>query len=317
MCRWTPDYPAERLAFMLEDSGARILLTHEALRERLPHTVAQTLCLDTEQERLARQLRTNPECTVSPHHLAYVIYTSGSTGRPKGVAIEHHSPSALIEWAQSVWPRDELSGVLAGTSICFDLSVFEIFLPLSVGGAVILARNVLEVPHIKLRDRVTLINTVPSAIGALLRQNALPASVRVVNLAGEPLTSELADRVYAVAKVENSLRPVRPIGRHYLLHLKAARPGSRGHPSAGRSPTRSSTSSTAIRSPRRLGFLASYTSVAQVSPAATSIAPSSRPNVHCQPLQRDSRRTSLQDGRSGALSCRMATSSSSADWTIR
>ena len=81
-----PDYPAERLAFMLKDCGARVLLTEESLRERLPHTVAQTLSLDTEQERLARQPRTNPDGTVSPHHLAYVIYTSGSTGRPKGVA---------------------------------------------------------------------------------------------------------------------------------------------------------------------------------------------------------------------------------------
>ena len=96
-----PDYPPGRLAFMLEDSGARILLTEEALRERLPHTVAQTLCLDREQDRLARQPRTNPECTAAPRHLAYVIYTSGSTGKPKGVAVEHRSISDHCRRIQS------------------------------------------------------------------------------------------------------------------------------------------------------------------------------------------------------------------------
>ena len=60
---------------------------------------------------------------VQPHHLAYVIYTSGSTGQPKGVAIEHHSPVTLAYWAGKVYSREELAGVLASTSICFDLSV--------------------------------------------------------------------------------------------------------------------------------------------------------------------------------------------------
>ena len=71
--------------------------------------------------------------------LAYVIYTSGSTGVPKGVAIEHRSAGTLVHWAQTVFSDQELSGVLASTSVCFDLSVFEIFVPLAFGGRVILA----------------------------------------------------------------------------------------------------------------------------------------------------------------------------------
>lgn len=178
-----PAYPAARTEYVLSDCGATIVLRDGALDEE----VAAGEFLPP---------------AVSPSNLAYVLYTSGSTGQPKGVAIEHRSPAALIAWAQSVWSPAELSGVLAGTSICFDLSVFEIFLPLSVGGTVVLANSVLDLPELPDRSHVTLINTVPSAIDALLLQRALPAGVRVVNLAGEPLTTELADRIYDVPTVQ-------------------------------------------------------------------------------------------------------------------
>ncbi len=178
-----PAYPAARTEYVIADSGAAIVLKDGDLDQ------------DVTLEKF-----TPP--AVGPSNLAYVLYTSGSTGQPKGVAIEHRSPAALIAWAQSVWSPADLSGVLAGTSICFDLSVFEIFLPLSVGGTVVLSDNVLELPNLADRAHVTLINTVPSAIDALLIQRALPSSVRIVNLAGEPLTTELADRIYDVPTVE-------------------------------------------------------------------------------------------------------------------
>ncbi len=195
-------YPHDRLAFMLEDSGARILITEEKLRYRLPQIAEQTLSLDTDKAVIDTFPVGGLNRHVAPDHLAYLIYTSGSTGKPKGVAIEHHSPAAFLAWARTVWSPEEVSGVLAGTSICFDLSIFEMFVTLSLGGTVIVAENVLELPNIAARNRVTLVNTVPSAIDALLRQDALPASVRVVNLAGEPLTTELADRVYGVPTVQ-------------------------------------------------------------------------------------------------------------------
>lgn len=195
-------YPNDRLSFMLEDSGAKILITKSILLQQLPQTRPHTICLDTDKEAIAVMPKCNPSCYIAPDNLAYLIYTSGSTGKPKGVAIEHRSPAAFIEWCHSIWSIDELTGVLAGTSVCFDLSIFEMFVPLSVGGTVIIAEHVLELPNIEAKERVTLINTVPSAIDALVRQNALPESVRVVNLAGEPLTTELADRVYAVPSVQ-------------------------------------------------------------------------------------------------------------------
>src|SRR6185295_5902259 len=110
-----------------------------------------------------------PDTQVQPKHLAYVLFTSGSTGRPKGVALEHRSSVAFVEWAKQVFTPEELVAVLFSTSICFDLSVFEIFVTLGAGGKIIIARNALHLPFLPEKNEVTLINTVPSAISELLR----------------------------------------------------------------------------------------------------------------------------------------------------
>ncbi|MCH8068410.1 MAG: AMP-binding protein, partial [Candidatus Marinimicrobia bacterium] len=130
------------------------------------------------------------------------LETSGSTGKPKGVAIEHHSPVGLVDWAGGVFDAEDLAGVLASTSICFDLSVFELFVPLSWGGTVILVKNALHLRTSSVKGRVTLINTVPSAMAELLREDDLPASVRTVNLAGEPLSAQLVQQIYRQKQVK-------------------------------------------------------------------------------------------------------------------
>jgi amino acid adenylation domain-containing protein len=132
----------------------------------------------------------------SPDELAYVIYTSGSTGVPKGVAITHRSASALLDWAAAAFPAGSLARVLFATSVCFDLSVFELFAPLTSGGAAYVADDALALASLPRRGEVRLLNTVPSAAAELLRAGGLPAGVEVVCLAGEPLTPELARRVY-------------------------------------------------------------------------------------------------------------------------
>ncbi|MEU1836713.1 amino acid adenylation domain-containing protein [Micromonospora chersina] len=187
-----PAYPPARVAFMAADSGVRLVLTRADLAGRFPDTAVAVDRLDPAGD------ATDPAAPSTPEDLAYVIYTSGSTGRPKGVAIEHRSASVLMHWVRQTFDDAELGGLLAATSVCFDLSVFEIFGPLCWGGRVLLVDDVLALAAPG-ADRlpVTLVNTVPSAMGELLTASALPAGVRTVCLAGEPLTAALAARVWS------------------------------------------------------------------------------------------------------------------------
>jgi amino acid adenylation domain-containing protein/non-ribosomal peptide synthase protein (TIGR01720 family) len=197
-----PEYPAERVAYMLEDSQARVLLTETEVLAGLPETQAAAVLLD-HAGWLATYPSTPPQPAVTAQNLAYVIYTSGSTGKPKGVAITHRNVAALIQWSQQVYSQDDLQGVLASTSVCFDLSVWEIFVTLASGGFIVLARNALELPELPARDQVRLINSVPSAVAALQRIGQIPDSVRIINLAGEPLKQSLVEALYQQASLKH------------------------------------------------------------------------------------------------------------------
>ena len=205
-----PAYPKARLEFMLQDSRCSVLLTQKKwLHDPLAFTNSQDfnselkiVTFDRDFGATTAKSRENPRRCLSPSNLAYVIYTSGSTGTPKGVAIEHRNTVALLTWAKEVFEDSELSAVLASTSICFDLSVFELFVPLSWGGRVFLVENALQLYETANVKRVTLINTVPSVMTALLKAGRLPDSVRVVNLAGEPLRPELVKELYQTTTAE-------------------------------------------------------------------------------------------------------------------
>ncbi|WP_085704955.1 non-ribosomal peptide synthetase [Pseudomonas sp. B8(2017)] len=195
-----PGYPQDRLVYMLEDSQSILLLSQSHLLERVPASFqARTLLVD--QLLLDGYEAADPVCVSTPDNLAYCIYTSGSTGKPKGVQIEHRNAVAMIGWAQSVYSQQDLCGVLASTSICFDLSVWELFVTLGSGGYAVLAANALELPHLPAKDQVRLVNTVPSAIKVLHETGQLPSGVRIINLAGEALKQGLVDALYGTGHV--------------------------------------------------------------------------------------------------------------------
>ncbi len=197
-----PRYPKDRLAWTISDANMQLLITQHSLLSSLPDHNAQLICLDTDWQDLALEAEDNPQTAVTADNLAYVIYTSGSTGRPKGVAIEHRNTVAMLEWAEEVYSKQQMGGVLASTSICFDLSVYEIFAPLMVGGSVILAENALDLMELEAASEVTLINTVPSAIVELMKVGGIGKSVRTVNLAGEALSRRVVDELYEIEGIE-------------------------------------------------------------------------------------------------------------------
>ena len=191
-----PSYPQERLAFILEDTQAPVLLTQASLVEAMPQHKAQVICLDGHWQTIAQQSQENLFTELTTDNLAYTIYTSGSTGRPKGVMIKHASTVAMLDWANKTFAIEARAGVLASTSICFDLSVFEVFVPLCCGGKIILIENALLLPTLPASQSVTLINTVPSVISQLLRTDNILTSVQTVNIAGEPLHNQLVQQLY-------------------------------------------------------------------------------------------------------------------------
>ncbi|KYF98018.1 hypothetical protein BE20_03760 [Sorangium cellulosum] len=199
-----PGYPRQRLAVILEDAAAHLLVTERALSGLVPAGSSEVLLLD----KIAAGAGDEAGALIDagrPEQAAYLIYTSGSTGRPKAVVIEHRQAVALAWWARRAFSDEELAGVLASTSTCFDLSVFELIVPLCWGGKVVLADSALELPALQHGREVTLLNTVPSAAAALLAASGIPASVRTVCLAGEPLRASLARDVLALPHVERLL----------------------------------------------------------------------------------------------------------------
>lgn len=184
-----PAYPDERLHYMRRDSGVGIVLTQPVMVDRPWLDGAEAICVDEAMfaDRVARGAPAR--ANLDAQNLAYVIYTSGSTGQPKGVAITHANTVALLQWALGAYTPAQLRTVLASTSLNFDLSVFELFLPLSAGHTCVIVRDALALLDSKID--VSLINTVPSAMKVLLEQNAIPPCVQAINLAGEPLTRSL------------------------------------------------------------------------------------------------------------------------------
>lgn len=191
-----PRYPSDRINFILRDTKAAALLINGKYIAGISSTETEILVSEEVWKALLSEDTGSPEAAVNPGNAAYVIYTSGSTGRPKGVVIEHRSAVAFLCWARASFPAEDLAAMLASTSICFDLSVFEIFVPLTSGGTVILAENVLVLAEVAQSTPVRLLNSVPSLVAELLRNGKLPSCVRTVNLAGEPLSETMVDALY-------------------------------------------------------------------------------------------------------------------------
>jgi amino acid adenylation domain-containing protein len=133
-----PNYPRERMALMLDDSGARVLLTQERLADRLPATAARVVRLDADWPAIAAGDRVAGDGPALPQSPAYVVYTSGSTGRPKGVLVPHSSLVNYVRGAVAEYGIGPADRVLQFASVSFDTSAEEIYPCLIAGGTLVL-----------------------------------------------------------------------------------------------------------------------------------------------------------------------------------
>ncbi|WLQ34500.1 non-ribosomal peptide synthetase [Streptomyces castrisilvae] len=223
-----PAYPAERLSFMVRDSGTRLLLTTPASRANCP--AGPTVVL------LDGTVTTEPgekPVPVVPGDTAYIIYTSGSTGRPKGVAIHHSGCVAMLSAMDRIFDGCDLSGVSAASSVCFDMSVMEIFGALCRGGAVVLVESAVHLPESRYADRITHLNVVPSVMNGLLDASCLPPNVRTVVFGGEPLRRKLVDRAYRETGAERVFNAYGPTEGTVFCSFKLVARDGTGEPSIG------------------------------------------------------------------------------------
>ncbi len=187
-----PAYPQDRVRYMLTHSRAVAAVVDSDSTAELCSEVRELLWINA--------LGDHTDSTVRPsaNNLAYVIYTSGSTGRPKGVAVEHRSIVAMRQAMREKFSDEDLKGMFAGASVCFDTSVMEIMGTLSLGGTILLAKNALELTRLPAVDQLKTCVMVASAVQALLATETLPKGIQCLVFGGEALKRSLVEQVYAL-----------------------------------------------------------------------------------------------------------------------
>ena len=168
-----PNYPVERLAFILEDAQVSVLLTQKHLLNNLPQNFTQVLCLDSDREILSQYSSENPTSSVTSENLAYIIYTSGSTGKPKGVLINHFNVVRLFKATEHWYHFHQNDVWTLFHSFAFDFSVWEIWGALIYGGRLVVvpylvSRSPEAFYKLLCKEKVTVLNQTPSAFQQLI-----------------------------------------------------------------------------------------------------------------------------------------------------
>ncbi len=199
-----PDYPIERLTYMLDNCAPTLILTQQTLQPAVPPSAVPVLLLDPEhaqREGFLEQPDTNPlRPEVRPEHLAYVIYTSGSTGQPKGVMNEHRGVVNRLLWMQDEYALNASDSVLQKTPFSFDVSVWEFFWPLFNGARLVMARpgghrDPGYLREVIREEGITTLHFVPSMLDLFLAHgDAQPDGLRRVMCSGEALPGHLVRR---------------------------------------------------------------------------------------------------------------------------
>ncbi|QYF93460.1 amino acid adenylation domain-containing protein [Massilia sp. PAMC28688] len=183
-------YPALRLAAIADEARLKLVVCDERGRGLFGAGVRAVVLAE-----IADAAPTFGTAPVDEETLCHVIFTSGSTGTPKGVMARHRNVLAFLEWIYATYSREELDVVLCCSSLCFDLTVFELWGPLTVGGTVVLVDNPASLVQQDVPG-LTLVNTVPTALRLIVDELALPRTVKAVNVCGEPLDAQLVNDLF-------------------------------------------------------------------------------------------------------------------------
>jgi len=238
-----PGYPRQRVAYMAEDAGAALVLTHSSVadadRMRVSDDVPgpRLVCLDAEAARLAEYPAERPVPVVTEANLAYVIYTSGSTGRPKGSANEHGRVANTLHGVNGAYGLEPADRMLAISSLNYDMSVYEVFGTLAAGATVVVPGDIETTDPEQLlellrRQRVTAWSSAPALLDMLVnhtygRQGMAGVALRVVGLGGDRMPPALPGRL---AELVPGVRLLNLAGMTEVSYC------STSHPVTGRSP---------------------------------------------------------------------------------
>jgi amino acid adenylation domain-containing protein len=199
-----PSYPTERLAHMLEDAQASLVLTQPHLANQLPAAAKDVHLLDATWKAYGDEAGNDLEDIGTPENLAYVIFTSGSTGRPKGAMNEHRGICNRLLWMQEQYGLCADDRILQKTPFSFDVSVWEFFWPLLAGARLVIARpeghrDSAYLVELIGQSRITTLHFVPSMLRVFLEQEGVEAcsSLKRVICSGEALPHELQERFFA------------------------------------------------------------------------------------------------------------------------
>ena len=188
-----PDFPAERLAYMIEDTAPLVVLTQTKFCPALPKQIAM-VDLEAERDRIGAESGEAPQPLAGPQNAAYIIYTSGSTGRPKGVVIEHRNVHNMVMAQHAAFAVQETDRVLQFFSFSFDVSIFATLMALCSGARLVLGTRDQVLPGPELvnlleAEEVT-IGVLPPIVLDHLPETRLP-KLREVIVGGEPWSEEL------------------------------------------------------------------------------------------------------------------------------
>ena len=204
-----PEYPAERLAFMVAETGAAVILTQNHFRNRMGPEAKCVFVVDKDWPEAACLPSSNPTSGVSPENAAYVIYTSGSTGRPKGVVNTHAGIVNRVQWMQQRFVLDASDRVMQKTPLSFDVSVWEVFWPLLAGARLVLAepgghRDADYLVREIVRRGITTVHFVPSMLRLFLEHTGVRscAGLKRVICSGEALSHDLQVRYFSLIDAE-------------------------------------------------------------------------------------------------------------------